>query len=79
MSKEELRKEIEVLVSFYSGRSGWAFDKIQKILDKKAKGDLSIDLDIQMKIYNQVHSDSVKAFNFMETLKELLDKEEVRP
>jgi len=70
--EKEIKKENEAQISFYSGRSKWAFDKIQKILDKKQKGDLSIDLDIQMKIYNQVHNDAVKSLRFAEVIQELL-------
>ncbi len=77
---EDLEKENEAQIQFYKGRNKWAFDEIQKILDKKEKGDLSIDLDIKYKIFNQVHKDSVKAFNFTEVIKKLILKlkQEVR-
>jgi len=76
MVKETIKntkKENEAQIQFYKGRNKWAFDEIQKILDKKEKGDLSIDLDMQMKIFNQVHNDSVKALNFAESIKSCLE------
>ena len=69
----KLQAENEAQIQFYRGRNKWAFDEIQKILDKKAKGDLSIDLDIQQKIFNQVHSDGVKAYNFAESIKRCIE------
>lgn len=71
-NKDKLKAENQAQIDFYRGRNKWAFNEIQKILDKKEKGDLSIDLDIQFKIFNQAHHDSVKALNFAETIKELI-------
>lgn len=73
MTKDKLIAENEAQIQFYKGKNRWAFEEIQKILDKKEKGDLSIDLDIQFKIFNQVHNDSVKALNFAESIKELIN------
>jgi len=75
MEKKTLKKleeENKAHIQFYSGRNTWAFDEIQKILDKKEKGDLSIDLDIKKKIFNQVHNDSVKALEFCRHIESLI-------
>jgi len=78
---KRLNSENEAQIQFYQGRSRWAFDEIQKILDKKEKGDLSIDLDIKYKIFNQTHHDSVKALEFcrhIESLIKELKKEDLK-
>ena len=61
--KEFIRRQIER----NSKRAGWAFDEIQNILDKKEKGKFDINLDIQMKMWTQVHKVSV---NEIKNLKE---------
>ena len=71
---EELNGENQAQIQFYQGRNKWAFDEIQKILDKKEKGDLSIDLDIKYKIFNQIHHDSVKAFEFCKYIEDVIKK-----
>lgn len=71
---EDLRKENETQVKFYLGRISWAWDKIQDILGEKEKGNLSIDLDIQYKIYNQVVQDSRKALEFSRMIKVYIDE-----
>lgn len=50
------KEDIEKLRNNISLSNGFFFDEIQKVLAQKEKGDLSIDLDIKMKICNQAHS-----------------------
>jgi len=69
---EKLNSENQAQIQFYQGRNKWAFDEIQKILDKKEKGNLSIDLDIRFKIFNQAHHDSVKALEFCRHIESLI-------
>ena len=70
---EKLKAENKAQIDFYKGRNEWAFNTMQEILDKKEKGDISIDLDIQKKVFNQVHADSVKAYNFAKMIERYID------
>lgn len=49
---QRIKEKIEKVNSFH-------WDEIQKILDKKEKGDIDINLDISFKIHNNGHNECV--------------------
>lgn len=56
MTKEKIKR----LKDFISKKNRFHWDEIQKILDKKEKGEIDINLDILYKIHNNGHHECVQ-------------------
>ena len=58
--EKDIKTAVQNLLTFIKKKNSFHFDQIQKILDKKAEGNISLDLDVLYKIHNNSHQECVE-------------------